>query len=44
LETEHAWQFDVIELERVTDHHPLAQLGVKVSASFRLIPKSPSDI
>lgn len=30
LETENAWQFDVIELERLTDHHPLAHLGVKI--------------
>ncbi|KAI6192775.1 hypothetical protein M3Y94_01319500 [Aphelenchoides besseyi] len=30
LESEHAWQFDVIELERVTDHHPLAHLGAKI--------------
>jgi hypothetical protein len=34
LETENAWQFDVIELERVTDHHPLASLGVKVIEIF----------
>lgn len=30
LETENTWQFDVIELERITDHHPLAHLGVKI--------------
>lgn len=30
LETENAWQFDVIELEKVTDHHPLQALGVKI--------------
>ncbi|KAL3122099.1 hypothetical protein niasHT_009392 [Heterodera trifolii] len=30
LEHEHTWQFDVIQLERVTDHHPLANLGAKV--------------
>lgn len=30
LESEHAWKFDVIELERVTNHHPLSHLGVKI--------------
>uniref|UniRef100_A0A915LBF9 Phosphodiesterase n=1 Tax=Meloidogyne javanica TaxID=6303 RepID=A0A915LBF9_MELJA len=30
LEKEHCWDFDVIELERVTDSHPLANLGFKV--------------
>ena len=31
LENEDSWHFDVIELERVTDHHPLSHLGAKVS-------------
>uniref|UniRef100_A0A915DJJ0 Phosphodiesterase n=1 Tax=Ditylenchus dipsaci TaxID=166011 RepID=A0A915DJJ0_9BILA len=30
LENENSWNFDVIELERITDHHPLSQLGVKI--------------
>jgi high affinity cAMP-specific and IBMX-insensitive 3',5'-cyclic phosphodiesterase 8 len=30
LEREQFWDFDVIELERVTDHHPLSSLGQKV--------------
>ncbi|CAD5206853.1 unnamed protein product [Bursaphelenchus okinawaensis] len=30
LEAENVWQFDVIELERVTDHHPLSHLGMKI--------------
>uniref|UniRef100_A0AC34F1F4 Phosphodiesterase n=1 Tax=Panagrolaimus sp. ES5 TaxID=591445 RepID=A0AC34F1F4_9BILA len=30
LENEDSWQFDVIELERVTEHHPLSHLGAKV--------------
>jgi high affinity cAMP-specific and IBMX-insensitive 3',5'-cyclic phosphodiesterase 8 len=30
LEREQLWDFDVIELERVTDHHPLSNLGQKV--------------
>ncbi|KAF7629988.1 Phosphodiesterase [Meloidogyne graminicola] len=30
LEKEHCWDFDVIELERVTDSHPLANLGFKI--------------
>ncbi|CAD5210066.1 unnamed protein product [Bursaphelenchus xylophilus] len=30
LEAENVWQFDVIELERITDHHPLSHLGMKI--------------
>jgi hypothetical protein len=30
LEREQFWDFDVIELERVTDHHPLSSLGQKI--------------
>lgn len=33
LENENAWNFDVIELERITEHHPLSQLGLKVTYS-----------
>ncbi|KAI1715074.1 3'5'-cyclic nucleotide phosphodiesterase domain-containing protein [Ditylenchus destructor] len=30
LESEISWEFDVIELERITDHHPLTHLGIKI--------------
>jgi high affinity cAMP-specific and IBMX-insensitive 3',5'-cyclic phosphodiesterase 8 len=30
LENEDSWHFDVIELERVTEHHPLSHLGAKI--------------
>lgn len=36
LEREPYWDFDVIQLERVTQHHPLASLGAKVCFLDRL--------
>lgn len=30
LENEHLWSFDVLQLERVSEHHALSQLALKV--------------
>jgi len=30
LENANLWDFDVLELERITDRHPLSHLGMKL--------------
>lgn len=30
LDNEPSWEFNIIELERITDHHPLSRLGAKI--------------
>jgi len=37
LEAESSWHFDVIELERVTEHHPLSHLGAKIFERWNVI-------
>ncbi|KAE9556273.1 hypothetical protein FO519_000456 [Halicephalobus sp. NKZ332] len=37
LEAEISWHFDVIELERVTEHHALSHLGAKIFERWNVI-------
>lgn len=30
LENDNTWGFDILQLERVTEHHALTQLGLKI--------------
>lgn len=47
LQNEHSWHFDVLQLEKVSEHRPLTHLGMKVSSlfitSFSLSISNPRD-
>ena len=36
LDTEELWSFDIISLERLTDHRPLVTLGLKIMTRFNV--------
>ncbi|CAJ0573807.1 unnamed protein product, partial [Mesorhabditis spiculigera] len=36
LENDHLWNYDILQLERVTEHHALSQLGMKIFERWKV--------
>ncbi|CAJ0956711.1 unnamed protein product, partial [Mesorhabditis belari] len=46
LENDHLWNFDILQLERITEHHALSQLGMKIFERWKVgeVLQCPEDI